>query len=78
MSKLEGIKDEGGIINMGAYRLVKHATFDPNLAMVTELNHHDMTKAEKEQASKDRVNNWTGLDLDHGASYFYLRTRAGP
>ncbi|TAQ83067.1 hypothetical protein B7494_g8609 [Chlorociboria aeruginascens] len=76
-SQALGIESET-LVNSAIYRYIKHATLDPRMALMTELNHSNMTKEQKLQASKTRVNNWTGVDLDHGASYFFTRTRAGP
>lgn len=76
--RLEETNDCEGMIHSGVYRYLKHATLDPRLAYLTELNHKDMTDVQKKEAQKNRRNNWTGVDLDHGASFFYVKTRDGP
>jgi hypothetical protein len=74
----KGGDDEAqGVMNNGIYRFLKHATLDPRLGKLTHLNHKDMTREQKKAASKKRKNNWTNVDSDHGASYFFVRTRDG-
>lgn len=75
-SNFEDTRDDSGGNNAGVYRFLKHATMDPRLAKMTELNHRGMTRSEKALATKRRKNNWTGKDFDHGASYFHYMTRA--
>ena len=75
-SNYEDTKGESGANNAGIYRFLKHATMDPRLAKMTELNHKGMFQAEKDLAAKRRRNNWTGKDFDHGASFFHYMTRA--
>jgi hypothetical protein len=70
--------DQDGGVQAGVYRYLKHGTFDPRLTVLTQLNHRSMTAAQKAKASKSRVNNWTGVDMDHGASFFFRKTCDGP
>ena len=74
---VENTSEEGNI-NAGVYRALKIGTFDPRLLKIVELVNSEMTKAEKKAMAKTRVNSWTGKDPDHGASYTYIQTRAGP
>lgn len=78
MSGLEDPADGEGSVHSGVYRYLKHGTMDPRLCVLTELNHRDMSALEKAKAAKERKNNWTDHDIDHGASMFFLKTRDGP
>lgn len=75
----KGLDDQGeeGFLHAGIFRYLKHATLEPRLSTLTQLNHSEMSAAEKKQASKERVNSWTGHDVDNGASMFFFRTRDG-
>ena len=77
-SGLEDAIESEGIIHAGVHRYLKHGTMDPRLCILTEMNHKEMTHEEKVKAAKGRRNNWTSVDIDHGASMFFLRTRDGP
>jgi hypothetical protein len=74
-AKPDGPVEEGGLVNSGVYRMLKHLTYDPRLGIMTEMNHAHMSSRDKTEAAKARRNNWTGVDMDHGASFFFAKTR---
>jgi hypothetical protein len=78
MSGLEDQADAKGSVYSGVYRYLKHGTMDPRLCVLIELNHRDMSALKKAKAAKERKNNWTDYDIDHGATMFFLKTRDGP
>jgi SNF2-related domain len=67
-----------GIQDAGVHRFIMHCTMDPRLASLTLRNHKNMTAAQKKAASKSKRNNWIDVDFDHGASFYFAKTRAGP
>ncbi len=75
---LTNLDSTEGIMNNGIYRFMKHCCIDPRLGKLTYLNHREMSKKERQEAAKLRRNNWTGVDLDNGASFFFVKTRAAP
>jgi hypothetical protein len=72
---VEDPKGESSNVHHGVYRFLKHCTFDPRLGKLTEMNHKGMTKDQKTMAAKSRRNNWTGIDFDHGATFFFEQTK---
>lgn len=66
-----------GIQDAGVHRFIMHSTLDPRLASLTLRNHKDMTKEQKRAAAKTKRNNWVDVDFDHGASFYYAKTRHG-
>ena len=66
-----------GIQDAGVHRFIMHCTMDPRLASLTLRNHKSMTAEEKKAASKSKRNNWIDVDFDHGASFYFAKTRHG-
>ena len=64
-----------GLINASVHRYLMHATLDPALAKLTVINHKKMAKFDDMGVAKTPVSQYTDLDSDCGASFYYMMTR---
>lgn len=67
----DSVEGKQGIMNQEKYRLLMHSTLDTNLAVMTKRRPKNGTASDVKY-----FNNWHHEDTDHGASYFFTRTRA--
>ncbi len=70
---LTNLDSTEGIINNGIYCFIKHCYINPRLSKLIYLNHKEMLKKERQEAAKLRQNNWTSIDLNNKALFFFVK-----